>query len=269
MKDLITLLRNFKKVAITGLVKDGNFHLTLGGKSYKVKFEARKTKEDRDFLLLKYLASGKRCILDVGANVGLSSLLLAENNKAKIFAFEASEESCILALEHARINGVSDRLTIVNSLLADRSGYSIPFYWEHTSAGASINEGYLGHRFAIQKSTLSIDDFVTHSKIAPDLIKMDIEGAEHLALSGALQTIKKFKPLVLVELHSFGNTTLQQNASNILSLVSAINYKMVYLKELREVKSGVDLNRGRCHVVLCDELFDFKKAFENFDTSHL
>jgi FkbM family methyltransferase len=35
-----------------------------------------------------------------------------------------------------------------------------------------------------------------------DLIKIDIEGEEYNALKGATKTIKRFKPKIIIEIHS-------------------------------------------------------------------
>lgn len=261
--------RQLKKIISTSFTRGGVFTISLCGKSYKVAYEARKIKEDRDYFLLRHLAIDRSCILDVGSNVGISSLLLAEGNTARIYAFEASEESARLAIQHGLLNGIGDRLTVVNALLTDRSGDSIPFYWEHTSAGASITAGYLGHSFAIHKSSLALDDFVIRNSIRPDLIKMDIEGAEGMALRGALQTIRNCQPLIMLELHSYGTVTLQQNAQHVLDLAAPVDYQMIYLKTLEVVVSGNQLDRGRCHVLLCRRSFNYKELFKNFPTTGL
>ncbi|MBC7511992.1 MAG: FkbM family methyltransferase, partial [Ferruginibacter sp.] len=53
-------------------------------------------------------------------------------------------------------------------------------------------------------TTVSIDDFVRLNKIEKvDFIKMDIEGAEPLALKGSIETIKRFRPkLAIATYHS-------------------------------------------------------------------
>ena len=51
-------------------------------------------------------------------------------------------------------------------------------------------------------TTLTIDDFVRNNSIAKiDFIKMDIEGAELSALNGAIETIKKFKPMLAIAIY--------------------------------------------------------------------
>lgn len=52
-----------------------------------------------------------------------------------------------------------------------------------------------------QIQLISIDSFVEQEKIWPDLVKMDIEGSEKNALKGAIGTIKKCKPKLIICLY--------------------------------------------------------------------
>jgi FkbM family methyltransferase len=62
--------------------------------------------------------------------------------------------------------------------------------------------------------TISIDRYVELSGCKPSIIKMDIEGAEVLALKGATDTLKKFMPVVFLSVHpsalgAFGGTSVE------------------------------------------------------------
>jgi FkbM family methyltransferase len=46
---------------------------------------------------------------------------------------------------------------------------------------------------------LALDDFVKEQGIARDLIKIDVEGAELVALSGMKETVVRHRPAVIVE----------------------------------------------------------------------
>ncbi|AMO37800.1 hypothetical protein AC731_013155 [Thauera humireducens] len=48
----------------------------------------------------------------------------------------------------------------------------------------------------------TIDEFVERTAFSPKCIKLDIEGAEHLALFGAAKTLATHRPILLIELHS-------------------------------------------------------------------
>lgn len=44
---------------------------------YRVTYEARKVTEDQNYPVLSKLATGKRCIFDIGANMSITALIMA------------------------------------------------------------------------------------------------------------------------------------------------------------------------------------------------
>jgi FkbM family methyltransferase len=49
--------------------------------------------------------------------------------------------------------------------------------------------------------SLTVDSFVAQTGLAPTLIKIDVEGAEWYVLNGALETLRRHRPTVLLEVH--------------------------------------------------------------------
>jgi FkbM family methyltransferase len=245
-------LAQFKKILITLGGLRVKFPLRLLDKRLLVDYNLRSSEADRDYGVILKLARGKKCILDVGANHGLISMLVAlENPTAHVWAFEASEAAVNIINHNLRLNQLSDRVHSINTLVADRSGATLPFYWEGSSGGASITKGRLGHTIEIEKSTISIDDFVADKKIVPDFIKMDIEGAESIAIRGMVNTLKNHRPEIFMELHSFGRLTLVENAREIAAVLGPLNYHVVYLRTGKPIHDMNEMaDRGRCHLLL-------------------
>lgn len=229
--------------------------VTLVGGSFRLRREARHREGgDRDYAVLQALAHDRRCILDVGANVGLTTLVMSATlaDDGRIIAFEASENACELIRANAALNGLADRVLVVNALIAERSGLTLDFYGDAASGSASIIPGYLSHHRPLRKVTLALDDFIAQSNIAPDFIKIDVEGAELQAIAGLEQTMRTIRPILFVELHAWGDITVAGTAARLIPQLSPLDYCLVYLRS-REVVSdpAVFADRGRCHVLLC------------------
>ena len=263
--------RSIKRALALSLYREA-YPIQLCGSTFKVGYETRHNRQDRDYPLLQRLAQGKRCILDVGANHGLAALVMSItlSQDGQIYAFEASEETCRVAGENLALNGLAQRVQVINALVADRSGEAVDFYWDHTSGGASLIPGYLGHQTPVQKTAITLDDFCEIQNLAPDLIKIDIEGAEGRALAGLRKTLAKHRPAVAVELHSWQEMPLVRNAAQILELLPPLDYQMIYLRTRSPVKAPQILaSRGRCHVLLWPGEQPLPDWLDAFDTSSL
>lgn len=247
--------------------------VTLCGEQFTLRSEARPEASDRDYAVLRQLAAKKRCILDVGANVGLTSLVMGTSAMAAdgcIYSFEASEAACHLIRDNAALNGLSGRITVVNALIADRSGQAIDFYGDAASGSASIIPGYLAHHQPMRKASLALDDFVKESGCAPDLIKIDVEGAELLVAAGLVETMRQSRPLVFVELHSWGELTVNTTAGTLLQRLQPLEYQLIYLRTKEAiVDPSVLTGRGRCHVLACPTESSFWDELAGLDTEGL
>lgn len=252
MSPIRKFLARIKNQLITFGGIRNDFQIFIIGQKLKVGYTLRAKKPERDYSIIMELAKSKSCVFDVGANHGIISLLIKSSNpNARVHAFEASEEAVNTINRNVLLNGFEKSIKVVNTLIADRSGYTIPFYWEGSSGGASIVRGRLGHTTQIWKSTLSLDDYAKSIGEFPDFIKMDIEGAENIAITGVSQILQKSRPDLFIELHEFGEKKLYENARDILNFVMPFDYVMIYLRTGNIVSdTEVMKDRGRCHVLL-------------------
>jgi FkbM family methyltransferase len=143
---------------------------------------------------------------DVGANIGFVSLLLARRlgETGTIFAFEALPDNLERLRTHVEINGLASRVTVIPGAVTATSepvrflvGPSGAMGKAEGSAGRSE-----GHRDTIEVPGITLDDFVYRDgNPPPQIIKMDIEGGEILALQGMPRLLAEAHPLILLELH--------------------------------------------------------------------
>ena len=129
---------------------------------------------------------------DVGANIGFVTLLLSQRLGAsgKIFAFEALPDNLERLRTHITLNGLEPRVSVVPGAVAATSE-TIRFLIGPSGAMGKA-EGSAGrterHQESIEVPGFSLDDFVYRDgNPPPQVIKMDIEGGEVLALPGMKQ----------------------------------------------------------------------------------
>ena len=200
----------------------------LGGSDFVLAYEARTLKQEEDYPYLLELARGKKCVFDVGANIGRTSLLMSTvlPDDGEIVVFEASEYACRILIENIELNGLGNRVFPVNTLVADSSGRLADFYWEYASGGASPIAGFLGHRFPVQKATLSLDDYVLQTGKSPDFVKIDVEGGEEQVLLGMTHILASIRPIIAIEIHSWDSHPLAENAGRVFQVLNGAGYSI-------------------------------------------
>jgi len=135
-------------------------------------------------------------IIDVGANIGDTAILLARFAPgARVLCIEGDPRFMSdLKCNTAQISGV----TIAETILSDRSGQvSGEFVTEHGTAHIALDKG----SNVLQVQTL--DDLLTaYPEFSrPDVIKIDTDGFESAILRGAKDVLASSKPAVFYEWH--------------------------------------------------------------------
>ncbi|MBN8807629.1 MAG: FkbM family methyltransferase [Sphingomonas sp.] len=142
-------------------------------------------------------------VWDIGANVGLFSLIAAHQSQQPVLAIEADKWLAGLIERTARAN--ADRqLSIVSVAIGARPGVG---EFAVASRGRSANgliSGVLSTQTggarevrAVRVETL---DGLLRNRAAPSLVKIDIEGGELDALRGADRLLREVRPRIIVEI---------------------------------------------------------------------
>jgi len=133
---------------------------------------------------------------DVGANVGLYSLLAARLDPAgKTYAFEPLPKNTWYLHRHFELNSIQNA-QVLELAISDQIG-------THSFCEAGDRSmGHLGKNGKLRVRTATLDSLLHEEEIpAPDYIKMDIEGAELMALRGASECIQRHRPAIFLATH--------------------------------------------------------------------
>lgn len=142
-------------------------------------------------------------VLDVGANVGSYTLLFALWGGAtgRVFAFEPAPEARDGLRMHVALNGLADRVEIVAAAAGAAVG-TARFRIDGASGANAIAAGLHGAASeCIEVETTTIDAFCERHRTRPDVIKIDVEGAELDVLAGARRVLAQPDLQAFVELH--------------------------------------------------------------------
>ncbi len=152
-------------------------------------------------------------VLDVGANIGLFSIMMAGRvlygRTGWVHSFEPSPKSRRDLSRMIDCNQVAN-VTVHAEAVADGCGKPV-FHDIQTNnvtreashlsiPGREEFGGSLPQR-SVEVDTIDLDSFVGQHRFYPQLIMIDVEGAEFLVLEGARQCIQRHRPILVIEVH--------------------------------------------------------------------
>lgn len=153
-------------------------------------------------------------VLDVGANVGAYTLLFAQwaGRSGRVFAFEPSPSASRSLRRHLELNGAGN-VEVIEAAVCDRQGAAT--LYDDGFGGRSSLMGSAEHRRGVTVRTTTIDVFCKERSLAPDVVKLDVEGAELDVLKGARRTLAAEKTVAFVEFHPSVWRSRSMDASDI------------------------------------------------------
>jgi FkbM family methyltransferase len=150
-------------------------------------------------------------VLDVGANVGLTSLPLARfagERGGHVPAFEPVPSNLSRLRENIALNGLEELITIWPFGLSAEAGTANISLREDFDAGGTTGNAAIvidasDARFAVQPIELrALDSLLDEAALSRiDFIKVDIEGHEDFFLAGAQRALAQHAPVVLMEVN--------------------------------------------------------------------
>ena len=131
-------------------------------------------------------------VIDIGANIGYFTLLAAKlvGKEGKVYAFEPESKNYELLIKNININKFDNVVPIQKAITA-KSGKTELFINRMEPGAHSIFKENGRCLPSIIVETVSLDEFCENKHILPDLIKIDVEGAEIGVLRGANKVITK------------------------------------------------------------------------------
>jgi FkbM family methyltransferase len=155
--------------------------------------------------VLRERLKGGDVVLDIGANIGSVALLAASlvGAEGRVIAVEPIQHNRVLLMRAAQENGFA-QLQVIAAAASDHDGEIA--LRTHPSTSNSATPSASGDRLrAPEGETVRVRtrafDRVLESLQRLDLVKVDVEGMEPLALRGLERTLARFQPALISEFH--------------------------------------------------------------------
>lgn len=168
-------------------------------------------------------------LYDIGSSVGLISILAAKKlAKGKVISFEPDPENASKLEANYNINNLTN--FSVQSLAVGEDTGMMELYTAGSNAFSPSLKKVNGIDTSIKVKIESVDNLIERKEIPyPTVVKIDIEGAEMMALKGMEKLLNaKEKPrLLFIELHPDFLPSFRTSTEEIFSFLANLNYTIV------------------------------------------
>jgi FkbM family methyltransferase len=188
-------------------------------------------------------------IFDIGANIGLYSLLASDilESHGKVYAFEPSSTTFKALTKNLSLNNVQN-VSAFQFALSNENGIA------HLAPNLNsdekdaynyidlVNSDAQGEQIEIR----TLDSFVEEYNIKKlDFIKIDVEGAELLCLKGAAITLNTLKPTIIFESYEPFAERFNYSVADLVTYLKEMNYNLYQFEDYQWVayssKKGIKL----------------------------
>ena len=158
-----------------------------------------------------------KTIWDVGGFAGYHTMLFAKfvGRAGHVVTFEPNPRNAERIMQHLSRNPeLADQVTIVKKALSNQDGEAIfvlsPDVDNTLSSGSHLEAALAPEEPAVYAQfertiveTVKADTLLLRGGVpSPFLVKVDVEGAEHLVLQGAREMLRNTRPIWLIEVHN-------------------------------------------------------------------
>lgn len=183
--------------------------------------------EKETFNFFKAYIKEGNTVLDIGAHIGLYAAPFAKlvGTTGKVYCFEPTPSTFVVLSKTIQLNKYST-VTAVNAAISDKSGTVTFNLTSDSGEGSNANSIVEINRTKnnVEVKAYSIDDFRRFEKLKIDILKIDVEGAELLALKGAKTTFEQDRPIGILALHPANIIQFGHSLEEIWDVL--LNYKL-------------------------------------------
>jgi FkbM family methyltransferase len=215
------------------------FKIYLNSKFAFSNYENWGDNHNSGFNKLIELANNKKTVFDIGGHIGLTAIPLSKviDKQGIVYVFEPSNNNRYYLNKHLEYNNIKN-VKVIDKLLGNKPNKNIDFYELKDVSGTPSIVKVKDDFIKTTKEQITLDNFCEENHLVPELIKIDIEGAEIYALEGSIKTIKTYKPEIILSFHPKHIEKLGKTKKDLFDILYELNYEILDCKSLRNVRES-------------------------------
>ncbi len=199
--------------------------------------------EQKVTMMLIDALQNARCFVDVGTNLGWYTCIASKcMPNGIVYGFEMDDLNFGLLQKNLQVNcaanveahhaAISDSAGTVSY---ERSGSTpSPFFRMKEGARSATSK-------TVTVSSFPLDHFFDQTKTQPDVMKIDVEGAELSVLKGMTRILRDQKPKLFLEIHPTYLKSQASSTEELLTLLIGFGYRVVHIESMRDDESALQL----------------------------
>jgi len=210
------------------------------------------TKEPETLEWIDEFGNNETVLFDIGANIGTFSLYHSLSNNGISYAFEPSPFNLRQLVKNINVNNCNELINVIPTALSDGNGIQNFRFGNCDEGGAlsafGVDFGHDGKPIKSQVSAKLLGfslDQLFHTGVLehrPNLLKIDVDGIEHLIFDGARETLSDRQcNTILIEV----NDKFQEQADKVTKILQDCGF----------------LFRDKRHGIMFDQSTEFNQTF--------
>lgn len=241
-RDIVISAKKNIKFKIPNLLEPVGYHLFINGE-YEV--------DEINFIKKEIRKNNFKTFLDIGANIGLFTLSIANEFKdIAIFSIEASPRVYSYLQDNLKLNSISN-VTAFQLGLSNNDNQEINFYSDEAKYGTGSFAPIFTNKAEKVKCT-KLDTLIVN-KLIPnhvDIIKIDVEGFELQVFQGSKNLLEKEDaPIILFEFVDWAEGNAGNIKGSAQTFLMSLNFKLYQLNGKELIPINVPITKGATTII--------------------
>jgi len=174
--------------------------------------------------------TGARCVLDIGAHIGLVSMPVSQvlAPQGMVYAFEPAQANLVYLHKHLAMNDI-DNVEVVEQLVGGLDQDRVRFFEQKVATGQNsmvVKKNHAAY-FETQRPQTTLNTFCVEQGLIPEVIKIDVEGAEWDVLKGGDRVLVKSRPKIFLSVHPAELKLMGRSIAQLLKLIDELGFELL------------------------------------------
>lgn len=176
--------------------------------------------------LLKSICKENMTVIDIGANIGSHTVLMSKlvGEKGNVYAFEPSKNHIEILFFNLMINNCFNTKIYSYGCGDKNENMFVDKNFLNTKILTNFGAIQLKKEFSDNDEEVKITSIDSFDFPKIDFVKIDAERMENMVINGMINTISKYKPIIIIEIHD-------EELEDMINIFTPLNYSLQRIKK--------------------------------------